>query len=139
MRQWKIDELREWIDVRFDRAGGPGGQHVNKTSTRVSVLFDFQNCPLLSDVERARLSRRCVSRLTRDGRIRVVAGEERSQSANRSAAEHRLLKILSQALYVPPKRRATRPSAGSRRRRLEAKKQRGELKRSRQFRPGQQD
>lgn len=139
MRQWTIDELKEWIDVRFDRASGPGGQHVNKTSTRVSVLFDFQNCPLLSDLERTRLTRRCENRLTRDGRLRVVAGTERSQSANRAAAEHRLLRILSQALHVPPKRRATRPSAASRRRRLNAKKRRGEIKRSRQSRPGLQD
>lgn len=139
MRQRQIAELREWIDVRFDRAGGPGGQHVNKTSTRVTVLFDFHACPLLSDSERTRLRRRCANRLTRDGRLRVVAGDERSQAANRAAAEHRLLRILSQALHVPRKRRATQPTAASRRRRLEAKKRRGQLKRSRQTRPNLHD
>jgi ribosome-associated protein len=138
VREFETAELAPWIEVRFDPSSGPGGQHVNKASTRATLLFDFETCDRLSDADRARLRRRLENRLSRDGRIRLVAQEGRSQAANRAAAEQRLCRVLSEALHVPRQRRATRPTAGSQRRRIKAKKERGELKRLRQ-RPPRRD
>jgi ribosome-associated protein len=125
------EDLAPWIEERFDRGGGPGGQHVNKVSTRVTVLFDFAACPLLSDLERDRIARRLHSRLSADGRLRLVIAEERSQLANREAGAARLIALLTEALHVPRSRRPTRPSAGSKRRRLADKRQRSETKQRR--------
>ncbi len=137
--RFTIDDLSTWVEMRFDTAGGPGGQHVNKVSTRATLLFDYRTCSFFTDAQRDRITRRYATRLTRDGRLRVVAGQSRSQSANRATAEARLLDLLEQALHVPKKRRATRPTAGSRRRRLADKKRRGETKRNRQSRPSPDD
>lgn len=124
--------MQPWLTARFDTAGGPGGQHANKASTRVTLLFDFQQCPALSDGQRQRIARRLENRLSADGQLRVVAQVERSQAANRAAAEQRLMELLAQALHVPTQRIATRPTRGSQRRRLTAKRQRGAVKRDRQ-------
>ncbi len=130
-RTFDFGELAPWCEVRFDPARGPGGQHVNKVSTRATVIFDWRACPLLSDAQRERVAARCASRLTRDGRLRVVSQRARTQTANRALAEARLLELLAAALHVPRQRRATRPTAGSQRRRLEGKRLRGETKRQR--------
>jgi ribosome-associated protein len=121
-------DLAPWIEERFDRGGGPGGQHVNKVSTRVTLLFDFAACPLLTDLERERIAKRLHSRLAADGRLRLVIAEERSQLANREAGAERLIALLAQALHMPRSRRPTRPTSGSRRRRLEDKRRRSESK-----------
>ncbi len=139
MKRLDIDELAPWIEVRFDPASGPGGQHVNKVSTRATLLFDFQQCPAFSARQRSRIERRCASRLARDGRLRVSSQQSRSQADNRAAAEARLVAILREALHVPKKRVPTRPTAGSQRRRVKAKRQRGDLKRQRQSRPGREE
>ena len=131
MRRFEIVDLAAWIEVRFDCASGPGGQNVNKVSTRATLLFDFGHCSLLSDPERARITRRCATRLARDGRLRVTAQQARTQATNRALAETRLLTLLEAALHVPKTRHPTRPTLGARRRRLAAKKRRGELKRQR--------
>ena len=133
-RGLQSDDLAPWITVTFDRGGGPGGQHVNKVSTRVTLLFDFLACDLLTPLEKDRIREKLVNRLSADGRVRIVADEERSQFANREAAAARLQKIISMALHVPRDRRPTRPTAGSRRRRLEDKKRRSETKQRRQDR-----
>ena len=139
VRRFEIAELAEWIEVRFECASGPGGQNVNKVSTRATLMFDFQACPLLSETERERIALRCKTRLTRDGRLRLVSQRGRTQVANRALAEARLLELLTEALHIPKKRHPTRPTAGSRRRRLAAKKRRGELKHRRQSRPSLND
>lgn len=130
-RSFDFADLAPWCEVRFDPARGPGGQNVNKLSTRATVLLDFGNCTLLSDADRERIITRCASRLTRDGRLRVVSQRERTQAANRALAEARLLELLAAALYVPRTRRPTRPTASSQRRRLQAKRLRGRTKRIR--------
>lgn len=134
-----IEELRDWIEFRADRSSGPGGQSVNKLNTRVTLLFDFQACTRLTDPGKARIRRRLETRLSRDGRVRVASQRERSQHANRRAAEQRLIELLDDALYVPKTRRKTRPTGASRRRRLDDKRRRGQTKRRRQGKPSLDD
>jgi ribosome-associated protein len=136
VRPFETTQLARWIEVSFDRACGPGGQNVNKVATRATLRFDFRACPLLSEPERARIAQRLAARLTHDGRLRVVSQQARTQTANRALAEARLLELLAQALHVPRPRKATRPSPRSKRRRVDAKKRRGQIKRTRQLRPG---
>lgn len=109
---------------RFTRSPGPGGQSVNTADTRVELEYDVGASAALSDQQRARL----LSRLP-GPQVRVVATEHRSQHRNRVAARERLAEMLREALAPPPPpRRPTRPTRGSQRRRLEAKKQRGATK-----------
>ena len=119
------------VSFRASRAGGPGGQHVNTSSTRIELLWDLTHSKAVTEDERARLLQKLAARLDAEGMIRVVASDRRSQSQNREAAAERLAKIVRQALVVPRKRRATRPTAGSREQRLSEKKRRGERKRDR--------
>ena len=123
------------LQWRFSRASGPGGQGVNTTDSRVELLLDLEACSVLGPIRRARLLERLGSRLS-DGCLRVVAAEERSQWQNRQAAMARLSHLLREGLKPPPpSRKATRPGRGAVKRRLEAKKKRGDLKRQRSNRP----
>ncbi|TWT42364.1 Peptidyl-tRNA hydrolase ArfB [Phycisphaerae bacterium RAS1] len=126
-----IDALRPWITVTFDRSGGPGGQNVNKLSTRATLLFDFERCPALAEPQHALIRTRLARRLSTDGQLRLVAQSSRTQEANRKDAERRLIELLTQALHVPRSRRPTRPTAASRRRRLQDKQRRSTVKQSR--------
>jgi ribosome-associated protein len=121
-----VSEL-EW---RFSRSGGPGGQHANKTSSRVEVRFDIAGSPALGPRQRARLLERFGAE------IRVVADDERSQTRNRAIALERLSGRLRAALQVTTPRVATAPTAASGRRRLDDKRRRGDLKRQRSRRRG---
>lgn len=115
----------EEIEWRFSGSGGPGGQHANTANTRVEARFDVAASPSLGPAERARL-------LARLGPVvRVVAADERSQARNRAVALERLGQRLAQALHVDRPRQATAPSRAARRRRLEAKRRRGTVKRLR--------
>jgi ribosome-associated protein len=116
---------RHELDVRFSASGGPGGQHANKAATRAELTFDVSTSSAFTDAQRERV----IGRL--GPVVRVVADDERSQLRNRALAEERLVAKLRGALHVPRSRRATRPTRGSQRRRVEAKKQRGETKRYR--------
>jgi ribosome-associated protein len=116
---------------RFSRASGPGGQGVNTTDSRVELSFDVAASPSVPDVLRDRAVRRLGSRLV-DGVLTVVASEQRSQLRNRDAARERLAAVLRAATAPePPARRRTRPTAASKRRRLDAKARRGAVKRLR--------
>ena len=126
-----IASLSPWIEARFSRSPGPGGQNVNKVSTRVTLLFDFASCPELNDAQKARIRRRLRTRLSRDGRLRVVSHRERTQAGNRAAAETRLLELLTEATRTTRPRRPTRPTDASQRRRLDAKRRRRDTKRQR--------
>jgi ribosome-associated protein len=113
------------VTVRASRSSGPGGQHANVTATRVEASFDVLASPTLTDVQRERL-------LARVGpRVVAVAQDERSQARNRELAVARLVERLAGALAVPKRRRATRPTAASRERRLQAKRRGTERKRER--------
>ncbi|GAA1984921.1 alternative ribosome rescue aminoacyl-tRNA hydrolase ArfB [Amycolatopsis minnesotensis] len=120
-------ELRE----RFSRSSGPGGQGVNTTDSRVELSFDVANSPSVPDRLRARLLERLEGRLV-DGVLTIVASEHRAQLMNREAARARLVNTLRDAIAPPPPpRRATKPTRGSKERRIAAKKRRGDVKRSR--------
>jgi Protein chain release factor B len=116
-----IDEL-EW---RFTGSGGPGGQHANTANTRVELRFDVAGSPSLGPRQRARLLERLGPS------VRVVASNERSQVRNRALALERLRERLADALHVEAPRHATRPSRAAKQRRLDDKRQRSDVKRSR--------
>lgn len=120
------------LEVSFSPSGGPGGQHANKAATRVELTFDVTTSSAFSAAQRARV----VDKLGEV--VRIVADEERSQLRNRRTAEQRLADKLGAALHVERRRRATKPTRGSQRRRLQAKTERSDLKRQRR-RPGRDD
>lgn len=112
------------LTERFSRSPGPGGQSVNTSDSRVELVFDVAASTALTDAQRARVLRTLGRRLV-DGTLVVTASEHRSQLRNRSAARERLAEQVREALAPPPPpRRATKPTKGSQRRRLEAKRQR---------------
>src|SRR5438270_9939314 len=119
------------LSFRASRAGGPGGQHVNTSSTRIELLWDLTHSRAVSDEMRARLLEKLAARLDSEGMVRVVASDRRSQAQNREAAAERLAGIVRQALVVKRKRRATKPTRASREQRLSEKHRRGERKRDR--------
>jgi ribosome-associated protein len=119
---------------RFSRSSGPGGQGVNTADSRVELSFDLSRSPSVPNHLRERMLQRLTSRLV-DGVVTVVAQEHRAQLANRRAARERLAQLLREAAAPPPRvRRPTRPTRASKERRLDAKRRRGETKRSRQGR-----
>jgi ribosome-associated protein len=126
------------IQMRATRAGGPGGQHVNKTATRVEAVWNVVRSPSLPGDARALLLERLGARVDADGDIRVVAADHRSQLRNREAALDRLATLLARNLVVGKKRTPTRPTRASRERRIAEKKRRGDTKRDRQ-RPARND
>ncbi len=113
------------VEFRTSRSSGPGGQHAQKTETRVEALFDVERSETLSDVQK----RRVVNRL--GPTLRAVAQDERSQARNRQLALERLVAQLREALRVPRKRRPTKPSQAAVERRLDEKRRRSRLKRLR--------
>jgi ribosome-associated protein len=111
------------------RASGPGGQHVNKTSTAVELRFDVRASPSLPEPVRARLYRLAGSRLTQDGVLVITAQGYRSQEMNRADAQARLVELIRRAAAPPPPpRKKTRPTLASKKRRLEGKAKRGGVK-----------
>jgi len=116
---------RSEIELRFSRSSGPGGQHAQKSDTRVEAIFDVEGSDALSPTQKRRV-------VARSGPVlRAVAQDERSQWRNRELATERLVEALREALRVPRGRRATKPSKAAVERRLEAKRRRSDLKRQR--------
>ncbi len=122
---------RNELDVRVSRSSGAGGQHVNKTSSRVEIFWNILGSRSLTEEQRTRLREKLASRLTGEGSIRVVASDMRSQSRNRDLAEERLAEIVRRALVVPRKRKLTKPTRAAKEARLESKKRQSHKKRSR--------
>ena len=115
------------FDISFVRASGPGGQNVNKLATAAQLRFDTRRITLAEDVA-ARLDRLAGQRMTKDGVIVIHAQRFRTQERNRADAIDRLVELLKEASIRPTPRRATRPTLGSKHRRLEGKKRRGDVK-----------
>ena len=122
------------IEESFIRASGPGGQNVNKLSTAVQLRFDAWHSPNLPPDVRTRLAAIAGRRLTKDGVLIITAQRHRTQERNRADALARLVELLARAAVAPKPRRATRPTAASKRKRSEGKRRRSALKRLRTLR-----
>jgi ribosome-associated protein len=120
------------LEFRASRSGGPGGQHVNTSSTRVEVTWDVAGSPAVSEEQRQRLLLRLASRLDGTGRLRLVSSGTRSQLRNREDVTERLREVVAQALVVPKTRKRTRTPRAAKAARLESKRRRAATKRDRQ-------
>lgn len=121
----------EDIDEKFIRASGPGGQRVNKVETACQLRFDARHSRALSNAVFLRLKKAAGSRMTQDGILLITSDTHRSQERNRKEAQERLIALIQKAAVPPKHRRATKPTYGSKKRRLESKKKRGDIKKGR--------
>jgi ribosome-associated protein len=135
----RIDEVlsipEAELSFRASRSGGPGGQHVNTSSTRVELIWDVRDSPSLDDAQRARLMEKLSNRISGEGLLTLAASGSRSQHQNRADAIDRFARLVRDALREPRPRRKTRPPRASREARLREKKRRSETKRLRKSLP----
>jgi ribosome-associated protein len=116
------------LEVAFARSGGPGGQHVNTSSTKVELRFDVAASPSLTDEQKARITDELGNRMTKDGVLVLTSSEHKSQTRNREAVVARFAALLSGALAPRRRRRKTKPSRAAKQRRLDAKRKQSEKK-----------
>lgn len=122
---------RAELTYKATRSGGPGGQHVNTTSSRVELAWDVDASPSLSDAQRARIRDKLANRINNEGVLQLSSSEQRSQHQNKDSVTARFAEMLAEALVIPKVRKRTRPSRASKEKRLQAKKQRAQTKKMR--------
>jgi ribosome-associated protein len=130
-RRSSFEIPREELVARATRSSGAGGQHVNKTSSRIQLSWNVTTSAALDDTQRERLLDKLSSRLTADGTLTVSVSDTRSQHRNREIAEERLGEVVRAALVVPKKRKPTKPSRAAKEKRLDEKKLRSRKKKDR--------
>ena len=128
-RSLSIDD--DELEFGATTSSGPGGQHVNRSQTRVVLRFDVVNSPSLNARQRERILDKLATRINKDGVLQVASQRERSQQRNREAALARFAQLLADALHIERPRRATKPTRASRQRRVDEKKKRGGVKKMR--------
>ena len=126
-----IEIAEDKLTFRFSRSAGPGGQNVNKVNTRVTVLLDVPGCSSFTDSQKRLILSRLATRANKTGQIRVTSQRYRTQKENRTAAIERLQQLLAEALRKKPARKKTKIPYAAKMRRLEAKKQRSQIKKQR--------
>jgi len=124
----KISIPHSEYTIKAVRSGGAGGQHVNKVSSRIELYWDFRNSEALTDEQKNRIAEKMQSRISDDGLLRVTEDSSRSQHGNREAVVKKLHKLIAAALKVNKKRVLTKISAAAKRKRVESKKKRAEVK-----------
>jgi len=122
---------RSELTYRATRSGGPGGQHVNTSSTRVELVWDVGASPSITEEQRELIRTKLANRISGEGTLLLAASEHRSQHQNKEAVTGRFADLLRAALIVPKKRKKTRPPRGASEARLRAKKQRSQVKKMR--------
>ncbi len=126
------EQLKTWINSKgeeiFSRSGGPGGQHVNKVSTKVTLKLPIENIPGITEAELDRLRARLGNKINNDGELVIQASDQRSQSKNRRIAEDRALHVILEGSKTDKKRRPSKPGKAAKERRLARKKKRSRLK-----------
>ena len=127
---------RAELTYRASRSGGPGGQHVNTSSTRVELAWDVGASPSLTDEQRARISEKLANRINSEGVLLLASSEHRSQHQNREEVTDRFVELVRQALVVPKPRKKTRVPKGAKEARLQDKRHRSSIKRLRGAPPG---
>jgi ribosome-associated protein len=127
----KISIPASELDIRFSRSSGPGGQHVNKTSTQAELTFDLANSPSIPDDDREWLIEKLKHRMDSNGQLRLTSQDTRSQRQNKAIVVERFTEMLRHALRRPKKRKPTKPSRAAVQRRIESKKKHGEKKSNR--------
>jgi ribosome-associated protein len=127
----------DWmITVRRSLSGGPGGQHVNKTETKVDLRLNLPACAaVFTEAEMNRLRRKLKNNLDAEGFVQVICQTHKSQRRNLEEAHEKMRDLLVEGLKVPKRRRPTRPTKGSQRRRLDEKRKQGQLKKERTWKP----
>jgi ribosome-associated protein len=122
---------RSELDFRATRSGGPGGQHVNTSSTRVELIWNVQTSTAINEEQRARLLMKLKTRVTEDGLLRLTSSGSRSQHQNKEEVVERFAGIIARALEKPKPRKKTKPTRASKEKRLQSKKQRSKRKKER--------
>jgi ribosome-associated protein len=127
------------LSFTASRSSGPGGQHVNKASTRVTLRFDLANSPSLNPEQKKLLQERLPTRISKQGVLRVASQKTRSQATNRKLAVERFVELLQQSLETTPERKPGKIPSAAREKRIAAKKHRGHLKRERAWKISRED